>query len=87
MQQSSRSYGINISLYESDHINLCLWVRNDTFKLKQIDQIFEFSNLGSGVEIVSTSEREVTVREGEALDLFCDSTTPYQVSGECTRVQ
>ena len=32
---------------------------------------------------MSTSERAVTVREGEALDLFCDSTTPYQVSGEC----
>ena len=30
---------------------------------------------------MNTSAREVTVREGEALDLFCDSTSPYQVSG------
>ena len=31
---------------------------------------------------MNTSEREVTVREGEALDLFCDSTSPYQVRRE-----
>ena len=38
------------------------------------------------MEIVSTSEKAVTVRQGESLDLFCDSATPYQVSRgmQCT---
>ena len=48
--------------------------------LKKINQLFQIRNSGSGVEIVNTSAGEVTVREGEALDLFCDSTSPYQVS-------
>ena len=35
---------------------------------------------------MSTSEKAVTVRQGESLDLFCDSATPYQVSRgmQCT---
>ena len=51
--------------------------------LKKINHFFHIRTSGSGVEIVNTSAREVTVREGEALDLFCDSTSPYQVSGSC----
>ena len=33
----------------------------------------------SGVEIIKTSEQQITVREGETLDLYCESATPYQV--------
>ena len=33
----------------------------------------------AGVEIVRTSPKEVMVRRGDALDLYCDSITPYQV--------
>ena len=33
----------------------------------------------SGVEIVRTSARQVTVRRGESMDLYCESVTPYQV--------
>ena len=32
-----------------------------------------------GVEIVGTSPSQVMVRQGESLDLYCDSNTPYQV--------
>ena len=38
-----------------------------------------FRNTARGVEITKTSERQITVREGEPLNLFCDSATPYQV--------
>ena len=33
----------------------------------------------AGVEIVRTSARQVTVRRGESMDLYCESVTPYQV--------
>lgn len=79
--QQRRSHGININLHESDIFNLYLWVREETFETDR-SNLLKIRNSGSGVEIVNTSEREVTVREGEALDLFCDSTSPYQVSGE-----
>ena len=42
------------------------------------------SRAAGEMRVVNSSGPVVTVREGEALDLFCDSTTPYQVSGECT---
>ena len=36
------------------------------------------SHLCTCVEIVSSSPSKVVVREGEELDLFCESSTPYQ---------
>ena len=32
------------------------------------------------VEIVGTSASQVLVKQGSSLDLYCDSSTPYQVS-------
>ena len=35
--------------------------------------------VASGVEIVGTSPSQVLVKQGSSLDLYCDSSTPYQV--------
>ena len=40
--------------------------------------VISFSPLCTCVEIVSSSPSMVVVREGEELDLFCESSTPYQ---------
>ena len=46
--------------------------------LPPIYLVWLFSPTCTSVEIVSSSSSMVVVREGEEMDLFCESSTPYQ---------